>query len=156
MDKKKILINEPGVREFYFPFDKEGQDSEVLMVIDGSTKGDYVVRVVVEHKVGNNSGKVKIRGIAKNGANLKIEGTIKINKGANKVDDFLDMRILILDNKSTADAKPMLEIEANDVKASHAAAVSKIDKEQVFYLLSKGTSQADAEDLIVKGFLSLE
>ena len=144
--KSKVLINKPESREFYFPFKKEGEENEVLMVVDGSTKGDYVIKVLVEHSVGNNSGKVRIRGIAKNGANLKIEGMIKINKGANKVDDFLDIRILLLDDKSMADAQPKLEIEANDVKASHAATVSKIDEEQIFYLTSKGMGRIDAKN----------
>lgn len=155
MKTQVTKITSPGVREFYFPFKKEGEENEVLMIVDGSKKGDYVVKVLVEHLVGNNSGKVRIRGIAKNGANLKIEGMIKINKNANKVDDFLDIRILLLDDKSTADAQPKLEIEANDVKASHAATVSKIDEEQIFYLTSKGMSRIDAEELIVKGFLDL-
>lgn len=154
--RSKIRLDSPGIKDFYFPFEKEGEENEVLIVVDGSRKGDYVIKVLVEHLVGNNSGKVRIRGIAKNGANLKIEGMIKINKGSNKVDDFLDIRILLLDDKSAADAQPKLEIEANDVKASHAATVSKIDGEQIFYLTSKGMSRLDAEELIVKGFLSLE
>lgn len=153
---KKILINQPGNKNLYYCFDTEGQEGEVLVIVNGSRKGTYDVKVLVEHLVGNNSGKVKIRGIAKNGANLKIEGMIKINKGANKVDDFLDIRILLMDDLSTADAQPKLEIEANDVKASHAAAVSKIDDEQLFYLTSKGMDKMAAEELIVKGFLSLE
>jgi len=153
---KKIIINQPSSKEFYIPFKKEREENEVLIVVDGSKKGDYVVKVLVEHLVGNNSGKVRIRGIAKNGANLKIEGMIKINKGSNKVDDFLDIRILLLDGNSMADAKPKLEIEANDVKASHAATVSKIDEEQIFYLTSKGMNRPQAEELIVKGFLDIK
>jgi len=153
---KKIIINQPSSKEFYIPFKKEREENEVLIVVDGSKKGDYVVKVLVEHLVGNNSGKVRIRGIAKNGANLKIEGMIKINKGSNKVDDFLDIRILLLDGNSMADAKPKLEIEANDVKASHAATVSKIDEEQIFYLTSKGMNRPQAEELIVKGFLNIQ
>ncbi|MBI1871836.1 SufD family Fe-S cluster assembly protein, partial [Candidatus Collierbacteria bacterium] len=99
------------------------------------------------------NGRVVIRGIAKNGARVAVTGMIKIREGANQVDDFLEMRILLLDDRSQAKAEPKLEIEANDVKASHAAAVGKIDEEQLFYLTSRGMKREAAEKLIVDGFL---
>jgi len=60
---------------------------------------------------------------------------------------------LILDDISEATADPKLEIESDDVKASHAATVSKIDEEQIFYLQNRGVDRKKASDLIVEGFL---
>src|SRR3989344_9660611 len=79
---------------------------------------------------------------------------IKIVKDDKGVDDFLEMRLLLLDAKSQAVAEPKLEIEANEVKASHAATVGKIDDEGLFYLQSRGVKQGEAEKLIVTGFLN--
>src|SRR3989344_9349435 len=79
---------------------------------------------------------------------------IKIVKDANGVDDFLEMRLLLLDSKSQAVAEPKLEIEANEVKASHAATVGKIDEEELFYLQSRGVKRTEAEKLVIDGFLS--
>ena len=63
------------------------------------------------------------------------------------------MKLLMLDNKSSAVAEPELEIKNNEVKASHSASVGRIDEEQLFYLESRGVEKHDAEKLIIKGFL---
>jgi Fe-S cluster assembly scaffold protein SufB len=152
---QKILLDKPGTRNLRLSFSKEGQEKELQAIIKGEVEGDYVLNVVVEHKIGKTRGHVLIRGIAKNGARVAITGKIKIDKDAQGVDDFLDMRVLLLDDKSQATAEPQLEIEANDVKASHAAAVGQIDEEQLFYLESRGLKRSIAESLIVEGFLRL-
>lgn len=154
MKKELIKIDKPGEKDLKVIFDKEGEEKEVKIIIDGKSEGDYVLRVVSDHKVGNSFGRVVIRGIARNGARIKIQGLVKIEKGADGVDDFLEMRVLLLDDKSQATAEPMLEIEANEVKASHAAAVSPIDAEQLFYLQARGVTETMAKDIIVKGFLA--
>lgn len=133
-------------------FEKEGEEVEVLGLIIADQPGDYYLKVLVDHSVGKTFGRVMIRGIAKNGARVQVEGMIKIDKGADGVDDFLEMRLLLLDGKSQATAEPKLEIEANDVKASHAATVGRVDEEELFYLMSRGIGRAGAEKLIVDGF----
>lgn len=155
MKKQEVIIlNKPGERELVVSFDKMGSEEEILGLIVADQPGDYYLKILVDHKVGNTFGRVMIRGIAKNGARVRVEGMIKIDKQANGVDDFLEMKLLLLDAKSQAVAEPKLEIEANEVKASHAATVGKIDEEQVFYLESRGVKRAEAEGLIVDGFLS--
>lgn len=154
MKKQLIKLVEPGEKELRVVFDKEGEEKEVKIIIRGERDGDYVLKVISDHIVGNSYGRVVIRGIAANGARVKIQGLVKIEKGADGVDDFLEMRVLILDEKSQATAEPMLEIEANQVKASHAAAISQIDKEQLFYLQARGVTETKAKDIIVKGFLN--
>ena len=78
---------------------------------------------------------------------------VKIGKEARNTDSFLEMRVLLLDKKSSAVAEPKLEIENNDVKASHAATVGKIDEDQLFYLSSRGVDLDEANKLIINGFL---
>jgi len=153
MKRKIIILDKPGKKEIRVPLMKEGEEVEVLGLVLGREKGDYDLTVVVDHEVGMTKGRVEIRGIAENGARVKVSGLIKIAKDSQKVDDFLEMRLLLLDDESWAVVKPELEIEANEVKASHAAAVSKINKEQLFYLVSRGIKRKKAEELIVKGFL---
>ncbi|MBI3954408.1 SufD family Fe-S cluster assembly protein [Candidatus Collierbacteria bacterium] len=153
MKIKTLILDKPGEKELFVPFTKEGEEVEVWGLIRGEQAGDYSVKVRVEHKVGKGAVRIVIRGIAKNGARVRVEGMIKIEKNAQEVDDFLEMRILLLDSKSQATAEPKLEIEANQVKASHAAVVGRIDKEQMFYLMSRGLKEKQAEKLIVDGFL---
>lgn len=149
-----IMLREPGKQELVVEFKKGGEEVEVIGLIIADQPGDYYLKILVDHKVGNTFGRVMIRGIAKNGARVRVEGMIKIDKEANGVDDFLEMRLLLLDDKSQAVAEPKLEIMANEVKASHAATVGQIDEEELFYLTSRGIGQTTAEKLIVSGFLN--
>src|SRR3989344_7869547 len=156
MNKKQeiIILDSPGRKELVVDFGREGEEVEVLGLIIADQPGDYHLKVLVDHAIGKTFGRVMIRGIAKNGAKIQVEGMIKIDKEANGVDDFLEMKLLLLDSKSQAVAEPKLEIEANEVKASHAATVGKIDDEELFYLQSRGIKQGEAEKLIVTGFLN--
>jgi Fe-S cluster assembly protein SufD len=80
------------------------------------------------------------------------QGMIYVAPGADKTDGYQANRNLILNSESRADSIPGLEIKADDVRCSHGATIGKIDPEQVFYLLSRGIPQKEAEQLIVEGF----
>lgn len=155
MKKQQVyIINKPGGREIEVVLDREDVQLEVIVVVLAKTPGSYKVKVRVEHKVGNNNTRVWVRGVVGDGATLEMAGMIKINKDAQGVDSFLEMRALTWGDSSVAVVEPQLEIEANEVKASHAAAVGRMDEEQVFYLLSRGVDRLTAEKMIVDGFLA--
>ena len=69
------------------------------------------------------------------------------------INSFLTEKILLLSDEARAEAVPDLEIESDDVKCSHAATISKIPEEQLFYLMSRGLSKFEGESMIVEGFL---
>src|SRR5581483_4507319 len=69
-----------------------------------------------------------------------------------KTDAFQNNKNLLLGEKSHADSIPKLEILADDVKCSHGATVGPVDRKQVFYLMTRGLSESEAEELIVNGF----
>jgi len=100
------------------------------------------------------TGVVEIRAVVRENAFLKLEGTIIIAKGAELVEGFLRQKVLLVGENARAVAIPELEIECNEVKASHAASVGRIDEEQIFYLMSRGLSKKEAEELIIEAFLS--
>jgi Fe-S cluster assembly protein SufD len=78
---------------------------------------------------------------------------IKVDPGAQHTDAFQENRNLLLSNRAHADAIPGLEIEADDVRCTHAAAVAQMDPEQLYYLRARGLSEANAKRLIIDGFL---
>ena len=86
-------------------------------------------------------------------ATARVSGLIKIKKKAQGSDDFLEERTLLLGKEVRIEALPYLEIEADEVRASHAATSSAVDEEQLFYLKSRGLDQAEAERLLITGFL---
>jgi Fe-S cluster assembly protein SufD len=78
---------------------------------------------------------------------------IRVDPGAQQTDAFQESRNLLLSKAAHADAIPGLEIEANDVRCTHAAAVAQVDREQLYYLRARGLGEATAKRLIVDGFL---
>jgi Fe-S cluster assembly protein SufD len=78
---------------------------------------------------------------------------IKVDPGAQQTDAFQESRNLLLSKRAHADAIPGLEIEANDVRCTHAAAISQIDRDQLFYLMSRGLRREQATRLVIDGFL---
>jgi Fe-S cluster assembly protein SufD len=79
---------------------------------------------------------------------------IKVDPGAQQTDAFQECRNLLLSKKAHADAIPGLEILANDVRCTHAAAIAQIDPEQVFYLKSRGLGDGVAKRLVIEGFMA--
>lgn len=100
------------------------------------------------------TGEVEIKAVVRANAFLRLKGTIIIAKGAELVEGFLRQKVLLVGENARAEAIPELEIECNEVKASHAASVGRIDEEQIFYLMSRGLSKKEAEELIIEAFLS--
>lgn len=80
------------------------------------------------------------------------QGMIYVAPGAQKTDGYQANRNLLLSRDARADAIPGLEISADDVRCSHGATIGKIDSEPLFYLLSRGIPQDEAEQLMVEGF----
>lgn len=86
-------------------------------------------------------------------ASANINGKIIVTKGALQTSSFLTENVLLASKQAIATAVPDLEIEADEVKCSHAATVGKINDDQLFYLTSRGISKRKAKQLIIKGFL---
>ncbi len=80
------------------------------------------------------------------------QGMIVVRPGAQKTDGFQANRNLILSKEARADSIPGLEIQADDVRCTHAATLSKLDEEPIFYLMSRGLPRREAEKLAVDGF----
>lgn len=148
-----FLITKPGKYEYEVNVDKKGQKKELLGIIKAEEPGDYEILIVSRHLVGDTTCRVDVKGIVSGGAKVKLKGTVRIDVGAAGSDSFLAMKLLMLDDKSMAIAEPELEIENNEVKASHSASVGRIDEEQLFYLESRGVEKKEAEKLIINGFL---
>jgi Fe-S cluster assembly protein SufD len=106
-----------------------------------------------EHAAPNTNSDLAFRGVLAAGATAVWRGMIKVDPGAQQTDAFQESRNLLLSTDAHADAIPGLEIEADDVRCTHAAAVAQIDRDQLFYLTSRGLDPAEAKSLIIEGFL---
>lgn len=147
--------SKPGKWEIEIPFETVGESKQWVGVIDARLPGIYELKVIANHKVQNTTGKIRVRAVAGKGAVVRIKGLIKISAVAQETDDYLELRVLTIDKTARATAEPELEIEANNVKASHGASVGQVDREQILYLMSRGLSEARATENIIDGWLSV-
>lgn len=106
-----------------------------------------------EHAAPNTNSDLAFRGVLAAGSTAVWRGMIKVDPGAQQTDAFQESRNLLLSPEAHADAIPGLEILADDVRCTHAAAIAQVDKDQLFYLTSRGLDSAAAKSLIIEGFL---
>jgi len=106
-----------------------------------------------EHAAEHTTSDLAFRGVLAERATAVWRGMIRVDPGAQKTDAFQESRNLLLSREAHADAIPGLEIEADDVRCTHAAAVAQIDREQLYYLRARGLSEAQAKRLVIDGFL---
>jgi Fe-S cluster assembly protein SufD len=107
-----------------------------------------------EHAARNTTSDLAFRGVLTGRSTAVWRGNIIVDPGAQKTDAFQESRNLLISKRAHADAIPGLEIQANDVRCTHAAAVAQVDPEQLFYLRSHGLPQEEAKRLVIEGFLA--
>jgi Fe-S cluster assembly protein SufD len=107
-----------------------------------------------EHAAENTTSDLAFRGVLQDRSSAVWKGNIIVDPGAQKTDAFQESRNLLLSKRAHADAIPGLEIQANDVRCTHAAAIAQVDPEQLFYLGSHGLPEPVAKRLVIEGFLA--
>ena len=107
-----------------------------------------------EHAAEHTTSDLAFRGVLDGRSSSVWRGMIKVDPGAQQTDAFQESRNLLLSKKAHADAIPGLEIEADDVRCTHAAAIAQIDAEQLFYLMSRGMRRPAAMRLVIEGFMA--
>lgn len=139
---------------YFDVLDKIGQSKDIKKFLVVKSGENVEIETVMEFKAPQTQGNTLIKAVVMPGGKLNLKGIIKIDKGAELVEAFLRQAVLLIGENSMATAVPELEIESNEVKASHAAAIGRIDEEQLFYLMSRGLNREEAVKLIIKAFLS--
>ena len=107
-----------------------------------------------EHAAPDTTSDLAFRGVLNGRATAVWKGNIIVDPGAQKTDAFQESRNLLISKRAHADAIPGLEIQANDVRCTHAAAVAQVDPDQLFYLRSHGLRDGVAKRLVIGGFLA--
>jgi Fe-S cluster assembly protein SufB len=105
------------------------------------------------HEAPNTYSEIISKSIVKNGGICNYRGTVKIKKEAINSRSHVECDTLLLDDKSRSDTIPKNECLNNSSFLEHEATVSKIDEDQLFYLMSRGIKKEDAVQMIVMGFI---
>jgi Fe-S cluster assembly protein SufB len=131
----------------------EGAHGEVLsMAFAGKGQVQDAGGKVI-HAAPNTSSKIISKSISKDGGQASYRGLLKVTPGAHGAKSQVVCDALLLDPDSRSDTYPYIEVAEDDVEVGHEASVSKINEEQLFYLMSRGISEDEATSMIVGGFI---
>ena len=117
---------------------------------DGDQHLDY--DTFQEHIAPSTESDFKFKGALRERAHAVWRGMIRVEEDAQKTNAYQENRNLLLSEKAHADSIPGLEIMANDVRCTHGATIGRVNRDELFYLMARGLSRAEAERLIVRGF----
>ncbi len=134
----------------------EGEGSECklngVVVTQGSQHYDN--HTTIEHVAANCNSEETYRNIAADKSHAVFNGRIHIHQDAQKSNANMSNKNLLLTNGAEIDTKPELEIYADDVLCAHGATIGQLDKESIFYLVSRGLSPRDAKVLLTMAFIN--
>jgi Fe-S cluster assembly protein SufB len=136
-----VYMMEPGAR------------GEILSIAFASKGQHQDAGAKVVHCAPNTKSRIISKSISKNGGRSSYRGLCKIEEGATGCKSNVVCDALILDPDSRSDTYPYIEVEEQDVQVEHEASVSRIGEEQLFYLMSRGLTEAEASSMIVSGFI---
>lgn len=136
-----VYMMEPGAR------------GEILSIAFSSKGQHQDAGAKLVHCAPNTSGRIISKSISKNGGRSSYRGLCKVEDGAVGSKSNVVCDALILDPKSRSDTYPYIEVDEQDVQIEHEASVSRIGEEQLFYLMSRGLTEAEASSMIVSGFI---
>ena len=131
----------------------EGAEFELFAANIGTDLSTNEIVTNVRHLEPNGRSRQTVRSVLGGKAVGTYLGKIEVARGAQKTDAEQSVKAMLLDRGATANAKPELEIFADDVKCAHGATVGELDETQLFYLESRGLPPAEARALLLEGFI---
>lgn len=152
---KTILVTEGSTslrQDYRITLTGENAEASLNGIWMLSNNNEAHAHILMEHQAPHCRSMQLFKGALNDASRSSFEGKILVQPLAQKTEAFQRNNNLLLSDSAKADSKPNLEIFADDVKASHGATVGQIDNEQLFYLKTRGYSEAAAKNLLVYGF----
>ena len=113
----------------------------------------HEIRTTINHLIENTKSYQLIKSVLGKNSKSAYQGRIFVNSKAQKTDGYQLSKAILLDETSEFNAKPELEIYADDVKCSHGSASGSLDENSIFYLMSRGLNYQQSKELLINGFL---
>lgn len=113
----------------------------------------HEIRTIINHLTENTKSYQLIKSVLEDSAKAAYQGKIFVNSDAQKTDGYQLSKAILLNKDSEFNAKPELEIYADDVKCSHGSASGSLNEDSIFYLMSRGLNYQQSRELLINGFL---
>jgi len=131
----------------------EGARGEVLSIAYAGKGQHQDAGAKMIHLAPNTSSRIISKSVSKNSGRTSYRGLVTVTPDAHNSSVFVSCDALLLDEESRSDTYPYMKINNNDVQIQHEATVEKIGEEKLFYLMSRGIQQSEAEGMLVNGFI---
>ena len=122
-------------------------------IINLNDNKHHEIKTVINHNEENCKSYQLIKTVLNDESKSVYQGKIYVNSKAQKTDGYQLSRALLLNQQTEFNAKPELEIYADDVKCSHGSTSGNLDENSIFYLMSRGLSLSQSKELLINGFL---
>ncbi len=132
----------------------DGADFTLSGVQIGGGTANLECVTTVRHAEPNATSKQTIRSVLGGSATGSYLGKVAVARDAQKTDSVQSVKAMLLDRTATANAKPELEIYADDVKCAHGCAIGELDRNALFYLAARGIAPAEARTLLLQAFVA--
>lgn len=139
-------------------FNFTGQNSTLTFIalIIGNQQTQFEFETISKHTAPHTNAYYYLRSVLFDHSKVNYKGTLVIDKLAQMTDSYLAHHTLMLSPNAKVDTEPCLEIEADDVKAGHAATIGRVDDDLLFYLESRGINRREAQQILIQGFMEAE
>ncbi len=118
-----------------------------------NNKRHHEIRTIINHLTENTKSYQLIKSVLEDSSRAVYQGKIFVNSKAQKTDGYQLSKAILLNKDSEFNAKPELEIYADDVKCSHGSASGSLNEDSIFYLMSRGLNYQQSRELLINGFL---
>jgi Fe-S cluster assembly protein SufD len=166
-DYSSIIQKENSVSEtFIFSSGSDYVKNEVKCNLEGKYSSAFIngihllsknkhheIRTKTNHLYENTKSYQLIKSVIDDSSKSVYQGKIYVDSKAQKTDGYQLSKAILLNEQAEFNAKPELEIYADDVKCSHGSASGSLDEDSIFYLMSRGLDQKTAKELLINGFL---
>ena len=143
-EKKKTLT---------FNFEEKNATLNFLTIIVGKKEEKFPFETISIHETPSTKAHYTTRAVLFDKSEIDYKGFLKIKKKGQNTDAYLEHHTLMLSDKTKTHTVPCLEIEADEVKAGHAATIGRVDNDLLFYLNSRGINKKEGQAMLIKGFL---
>lgn len=160
--RKELIFDKPGnyrvvfknlSGRLHFKITSENVNLEIYGLYIGKKIDEFKVYTIQHHIAPNSTSNLLIKGVFYDKAKFFYRGLARIEKKAQKSHAYQKNQNLVLSDDVDIDTRPYLEILANDVFCTHGSTTGFLDKDQMFYLKSRGLSQSQAKNLLIEGFI---
>jgi len=164
----EIIISQPYIKKLTFYWDGTNSPSSNILIrltvpgagvhISGIFRGEknnnVSLVIGIRHEASSTQSRVVLRGLLCDRATADVKITAVLQKGARGADAAIDAKALLLSEDAKAQLMPYLEIDEQEVKATHRTFVGPLEEEELFYTRSRGVNEQEAKKLLIDGFLA--